>query len=44
MQGHLEKVYDLRKESDSEVLKKFEIDETTLKGTWLESYEYLRPE
>lgn len=44
VQGHLEKVYDLRKESDSEVLKKFEIDETTLKGTWLESYEYLRPE
>ena len=44
VQGHLEKVYDLRKESDSEILKKFEIDETTLKGTWLESYEYLRPE
>lgn len=44
VQGHLEQVYDLRKESDSEVLKKFEIDETTLKGTWLESYEYLRPE
>lgn len=44
VQGHLEQVYDLRKESDSEVLKKFETDETTLKGTWLESYEYLRPE
>lgn len=44
VQGHLEQEYDLRKESDSEVLKKFEIDETTLKGTWLESYEYLRPE
>ena len=45
VQGHLSQVYDLRKESDaSQVLKNFEIDETTLKGTWLESYEYLRPE
>ena len=44
VQGHLEKSYDLRKASEAEVLKKFEIDETTLKGTWLETYEYLRPE
>ena len=44
VQGHLEKSYDLRKASDAEVLKQFEIDETTLKGTWLETYEYLRPE
>lgn len=44
VQGHLEKSYDLRKASDAEVLKKFEIDESTLKGTWLETYEYLRPE
>lgn len=44
VQGHLEKSYDLRKASDAKVLKQFEIDETTLKGTWLETYEYLRPE
>lgn len=44
VQGHLEKSYDLRKASDAEVLKKFEIEESTLKGTWLETYEYLRPE
>ena len=44
VQGHLEKEYDLRKESDAHVLSVFETRETTLKGTYLESYEYLRPE
>ena len=44
VQGHLEKEYDLRKESDAHVLSVFETLETTLKGTYLESYEYLRPE
>lgn len=44
VQGHLEKEYDLRKELDAHVLSVFETRETTLKGTYLESYEYLRPE
>lgn len=44
VQCHLEKEYDLRKESDAHVLSVFETRETTLKGTYLESYEYLRPE
>lgn len=44
VQGHLEKEYDLRRESDAHILNVFETRETTLKGTYLESYEYLRPE
>lgn len=44
VQGSLTNEYDLRKESDVHILSVFQSHENTLKGTYLESYEYLRPQ